>query len=173
MKQVDIIYLDIDGVLNTMPYDALFNVLGCNGLVYPNSGEYDIVKICNKYLKTPISSEEFWSKLDREFWANIHPSPECEWLPDLCGQVVGRKNVFLLSSPIDNPDCIAGKLEWIYKNLPTWLHRQFIFTHHKWVCAKPDTLLIDDYDMNIQKFVAYGGQTILVPRPWNSQFTRS
>jgi 5'(3')-deoxyribonucleotidase len=173
MKPIEIIYLDIDGVLNQMPYDALSKVLGQDVIYYSIPGDYDIVKVCNKCLKIPVSAEEFWSKLDREFWANIKPASECEWLPELCGQVVGRKNVFLLSTPIDNPDCLAGKMEWIYKNLPEWLHRQFIFTPHKWVCAKPGTLLIDDYDKNIQKFETYGGQTILVPRPWNSQFTRS
>jgi 5'(3')-deoxyribonucleotidase len=173
MKPVEIVYLDIDGVLNQMPYDALNKVLGTNIVRYPLPGNYDIVKACNKAcldkgIKHVYSPEEFWSKLDREFWANIHPSPECDWLPELCGQVVGRKNVFLLSTPIHNPDCVAGKMEWIHKNLPSWLHRQFIFTPHKWVCSKPGTLLIDDYDKNIQLFETYGGQTILVPRPWNS-----
>jgi hypothetical protein len=173
MNSVEHIYLDIDGVLNKMPEAALNKIFETNSITYPNTGDYDIVRVCNKLLPTPITSEEFWANLDRAFWANIPQTAECSWLPELCSQMVGRKHVFLLSAPVDSPDCLAGKLEWVHKNLPPWLHRQFIFTSHKWVCASPSALLIDDYDKNIQMFKAYGGQTILVPRPWNSQFTGS
>ena len=38
----------------------------------------------------------------------------------------------------------------------------------KHFCARPDALLIDDGDHNVEAFRANGGQTILVPRPWNS-----
>lgn len=171
MNQTEIIYLDIDGVLNQFPLAAIRRITGFK-LKYPIPGNYDIRQACNKCLKVPLSPEQFWVQFDRKFWATIPPTPECGWLPELCSQVVGRKNVFLLTSPVEDPDSLAGKLEWIYSYLPSWIHRQFLITPHKWLCAKPNALLIDDYDANIDKFKLYGGQTMLVPRPWNSQFTK-
>ena len=40
-------------------------------------------------------------------------------------------------------------------------------TIRKHFCARPDALLIDDSDHNVEAFLAHGGQAILVPRPWN------
>jgi 5'(3')-deoxyribonucleotidase len=168
---LEVIYIDIDGVLNMMPFDALSKVVGYTVTKYPISGNYDIVKNCNTLLTNKISGNDFWKQLDRKFWATMPQTLECNWLPDLCAQCVGRNNVFLLTSPVIDPDCLAGKLEWIYANMPRWLHRQFLIGPHKWLCAKSSALLIDDYDKNIGEFQAYGGQTILVPRPWNSGHT--
>jgi len=167
MMKINRIYLDIDGVLNTMPFSALFKILGCNGLKYP-IGEYDIVKVCNQFLTTPLTAEQFWSQLDYDFWATISKSAECDWLIEFSRQMVGEENVFLLTSPIRNPQCVAGKIDWIYNTLPKWLHNQFIITRHKEVCAHPNELLIDDCDENIKTFSKAGGEVILMPRPWNS-----
>lgn len=162
-----IIYLDIDGVLNLMPLEALSFVVGKTIKIYPLPGNYDLVGACNVLLKKYITAEEFWSKLDRKFWRQLSVSDECSWLIEMCAQMVGKTNVFLFTVPIKDPDCMAGKMEWIYDKMPQWLHHQFLIGPHKWLCAKPDALLIDDYDKNIEQFAANGGQTILVPRPWN------
>lgn len=164
--KVEIIYLDIDGVLNLMPIDALKLITGKTS--YPLLGNYDIVESCNKLLERPISYTQFWNKLDRNFWRDITKSPECDEIIDICVQLVGQNNVFLLTAPVIDPDCIAGKVEWIYKYLPRWLHRQFLIGPNKWLCAKYNTLLVDDCDRNIQEFKEAGGQTLLVSRPWNS-----
>jgi hypothetical protein len=37
----------------------------------------------------------------------------------------------------------------------------------KGVFGRPDHLLIDDYDQNVQRFTESDGQAILVPMPWN------
>jgi hypothetical protein len=164
------IYLDIDGVLNLLPFAALSKVAGFPITQYPILGDYDIVKNCNTLLATKILSNDFWNQLDRKFWATIPKTLECDWLPDLCAKSVGRANVFLLTSPVIDPDCVAGKLEWIYNNLPWWLHRQILIGPHKWLCAKPNVLLIDDCDQNLEDFQTYGGRGFLVPRPWNSGY---
>jgi len=48
-----------------------------------------------------------------------------------------------------------------------------MFGSEKWLMAGLDRLLIDDADHNIDKFVQYGGHTLLVPRPWNHAHAQS
>lgn len=33
--------------------------------------------------------------------------------------------------------------------------------------AKSGAILIDDYDVNVSKFIQNGGRAILFPQPWN------
>jgi hypothetical protein len=41
----------------------------------------------------------------------------------------------------------------------------------KFLCAKPDNILIDDSDKNCNSFIKAGGKAILVPQPWNNQYS--
>lgn len=34
--------------------------------------------------------------------------------------------------------------------------------------AKSGAILIDDYDVNVNKFVTAGGHAVLFPQPWNA-----
>ena len=45
--------------------------------------------------------------------------------------------------------------------------RDFLIGPPKWICARPDQLLIDDNDGNVESFRERGGQAILFPQPWN------
>ena len=45
--------------------------------------------------------------------------------------------------------------------------RDFLIGPPKWICARPDQLLIDDNDTNIDNFRDRGGHGILFPQPWN------
>ena len=73
-------------------------------------------------------------------------------------------------SPTKDPECLAGKLEWIHNHFPAWMHRQFAITPRKHLFARPDSLLIDDYGENVERFKAHGGHAITVPRPWNDHW---
>jgi len=42
-----------------------------------------------------------------------------------------------------------------------------IFTENKHLFANPHTILIDDYEGNVDKFRENGGEAILFPQPWN------
>ena len=66
-----------------------------------------------------------------------------------------------------NPGSWPGKVEWVHRYFRTFEKRLIITQAPKSLLAKPDTLLIDDRDKNIEEFIAAGGQAILVPRPWN------
>lgn len=164
------IFLDIDDVLNRFTMAALKHV-GCDvevsGYEYDPAWGWDIVKAANA-LGGHFTRDEFWARIGRDFWATVPVSAECYGLLGVCASLVGAKNVCLLSSPPRHPDCLAGKLEWIHTFLPKRMHRQFLFGPRKHFCARPDALLIDDRDKNVDDFRKHGGMAILVPRPWNS-----
>ena len=166
------IFLDLDDVCNTFTLSALREV-GCpvGPWDYDNYDPrwgFNIVKAANAlHPNCEFGATGFWNSLSRKFWATIPKSGEFDMLLKECEALVGRKEMCILSSPTLDPDCAAGKMEWIYKNLPTWLHRQFLIGPPKHFCARPDAVLIDDSDANVKAFRDYGGQAILMPRPWN------
>ena len=177
------IFLDLDDVLNQFTMPALAHV-GCN--INPTSFDdfdpawgFDVIKAANALRPSglklmddsyehPFTLASFWNLFTREDWANFPVSIEFDWLLNRCVELVGKENICILTTPIFDPDCAAGKVEWIYKYCPKWLHRQYLIGPCKHFCARPDALLIDDSDTNVKAFRAHGGQTILVPRPWNS-----
>ena len=61
----------------------------------------------------------------------------------------------------------TGKWAWIRDNLPIYLKRTIITQAPKHLLARPDTLLIDDKDENVDGFREAGGKALLIPRPWN------
>ena len=73
-----------------------------------------------------------------------------------------------MTTPVEDPESLAGKLEWIHKYFPEWMHRQYLMGPQKHLLAGPGSLLIDDSEENVEKFRQHDGQAILVPRPWNS-----
>lgn|SRR5574340_354169 len=162
------ILLDIDGVLNKLPVAAL-KKYGYKGNEYPCPGEYDIAKVAKKTMGWVGRPANFWSGLSRTFWKRVPPSDEKDWLINACKMCVGDMNVFLCTAPVyRNEACLLGKLDWIQKHIPQWLQNRIIITSTKEVCANPNTLLIDDYDLNIERFRYCGGRGFLVPKLWNS-----
>jgi len=167
------IFLDLDDVLNRCTMEAL-RYVGCPVSAYDDSAYnpawgWDIVAAANVlHPHDTFTAETFWKTIKRDFWANAPKSAECDGLILTCGGIVGPENVCILSSPTLDPDCLAGKLEWIQRVLPPWIHRQFLIGPCKHFCAKPGSLLIDDRDRNVRDFRQAGGQAILMPRPWNS-----
>ncbi len=129
---------------------------------------WDIVKAANELHPTAsFSPDQFWQSFDRDFWAELPISDEFEDLLSRSESLVGADSVAFLTAPTLDSDCAAGKMDWIYRNAPHRFHRQFIITPLKHFCARPDALLIDDRDDNVEMFAKSGGNAILVPRPWN------
>jgi hypothetical protein len=138
---------------------------------YPeNCCTWDIVQSAN-YLRDPLSPEytnsTFWDALDRSFWATIPREEYAIQLLDYLQWRVGKENVCIASTATLSPECLAGKMDWIYSRLPRWIHRQYMFGRDKYLLARKYTLLIDDNQVNCAKFAEHGGFTCLVPRPWN------
>ena len=167
------ILLDLDDVCNRFTMHALWHV-GCqvdpmDDRTHPGGGNYDIVGCANELFGYErFTKQKFWDSIPRSFWATIPPSNEFPYLIGWCESLVGQENVCLLTSPTIDPDCLAGKLEWIHNFCPRWLHRQFLVGPRKQFCAHGEALLIDDADKNVAAFREWGGNALLVPRPWNS-----
>lgn len=176
------IFLDVDDVLADFSLAALKHV-GIDlkhvdlDSYYERFG-YDIVLSANYYRKRIFSSadytfEEFWAEFPRPFWTNLKKTEECDYLISACYKLIGKENVFLLTAPIQDPDCVAGKMEWIRKELPEfWKDRRYLIAPPKYVCASLNSLLIDDSDANVNAFRRANGMASLVPRPWNTAHAR-
>lgn len=166
------IFLDLDDVCNRFTMYAL-RMVGCpvDSWSYrdfnPEWG-WDIVKAANTLHPTRrFTVADFWNSIGREVWANVHVSEEFIHLLADGIAYVGIENVCILSCPTLDPDCLAGKVEWIHSHVPKPMQRQYLIGPRKHFCARPDALLIDDSDANVQAFRQHGGQAILMPRPWN------
>ena len=101
------------------------------------------------------------------FWQDL------EWMHD--GHDIFRaifdkfstNQIYLLTTPMPNLESASGKMIWVYENLPVHLKHTIITQAPKHLLARPDTLLIDDKDENVDDFREAGGKALLVPRPWN------
>lgn len=155
------VFLDLDGVLVDFVSGALKSLGITNYKVPP--GEYNI----EKWEGVNISTKEFWSAIDKTneyFWAELPKYPWADELVELC-ESYGQ--LFILTSPSRNPYCLAGKMIWVQKNFKK-LQRKIILTPHKYLCAAPNRVLIDDSNQKCEDFDAYGGKTILFPQLWNT-----
>lgn len=165
------IALDIDGVLNKFIIEALakFGTPIAYNDYSPDWG-WEMLKGIEERYGRKVSDAEFWGAVKRDWWADSELSDEANAILDRCVNLVGKDHVFLLTSPTLDPDCVAGKLEWIQAKLPKWIQRQFLIGPHKHFACRPTTLLVDDGDHNVREWRAAGGPALLVPRPWNTNY---
>lgn len=165
------IFLDLDDVLNTLA-PCVLNAVGCPIASdsydnYPKGFGFAAHEVANHVLGVEYTWESFWKTIPQNVWATVPRSDFFNWLLETCRSLVGKRDVFLATSPVYEPYCAAGKIEWIQKYCPPWLQRQFFITPCKSRLSQIDALLIDDLTTNIQQFREKGGSAILVPRPWN------
>ena len=134
------IYLDMDGVLTNF-VKAFENTAG-----YPpkdsSFGDNDSV-----YTVLQQVSEEFWSKM--------------AWMPDgkELWNYVKNLNVVICSTPIDNNACRVGKRKWCRDNLGAQV--KVILIDKKEEYANENSILIDDHEKVINKWINAGGIGIL------------
>lgn len=115
-----------------------------------------------------ITRGEFWRIIDedREFWLNLEPLRHgVEAFRKLNSDP--RFKVFVCTAPSSNPNCLTGKAKWLKKRLRIGVD-QVVFTTEKWLLANPHALLIDDYEKNIDPFLANGGNALHLPASWNT-----
>ena len=163
------VLLDIDGCMNHFIIEAMEKFgYPVNYDEYEPACGWDMLKCMQKKYGVKVTPAEFWGSVKREWWSESKTSDECFDIIARAEQLVGRENVCLLTAPTLDPECVAGKIEWIQSRMPKWLQRQFLIGPRKHFCAREDHLLVDDADHNCIEFRQHGGQTILVPRPWNT-----
>jgi 5'(3')-deoxyribonucleotidase len=155
-------FLDLDGVI------ADFVGGACKAHKRPNpyagptpAKEFDMDKIWG------MTPEQFWAPMDYHFWAQLARMPDAHEILLHVESAFGRENVCILTSPARDPQCSSAKHAWIAACLPNY-RRRFFIGSAKQFFARPDAVLVDDYDKNVDAFRDAGGQAILVPRPWNT-----
>lgn len=162
------VYLDMDGVLVDL------TPIVCEKLSVPYrpeifKGDYSLEKVLN----LPCEPGEIWKHyeytFDENFWANLPFTNDAFCIREAVEKIVDVKNIYLLSKPTGIKGCLEGKQCWINRYLPSF-SKKTIFTYNKSFIATTNSLLIDDSDKQINSWRAAGGQAILYPRPWNSQW---
>jgi 5'(3')-deoxyribonucleotidase len=148
------VFLDLDGVMVDL-VGGLIRKLEC-------SNPYHLEENKGIFSLKETMGFDAWHTLDRDFWANLLPTPEWMQILETIESKFGRENICLLSSPT-NAECIIGKMQWIDRFLGEYRKRYF-FGNPKHMIGGAGKLLIDDSDENVEQ---WKGSSILIPRPWN------
>jgi len=101
------------------------------------------------------------------FWANLEWTEDGRDILTAIWQIFNSKDIYLLTDPVIGHETETGKMIWIDGWLPEYLKRTIITQAPKHLLARPDTLLIDDKNENVDGFREADGKALLVPRPWN------
>lgn len=128
--------------------------------------------VWNLPLMLGLSDEEFWKPIDEkgeEFWASLEPTP---WKEKLLMYVkvfceIYDAKVYLATSPSRHPSCKPAKEQWIKHNFGKDFEDYYI-GHEKEKLASPKSVILDDREANVEKFIAAGGQGIVFPTYLNS-----
>jgi hypothetical protein len=166
--------LDMDGVIADFVKGALSVHRGkfdeSNYAQLRGTNAWDIAR----WYMGPTS--EFWGAFGYQFWKTLPKTPEADEIVDLCYQYVGEDRVAVLTSPVNTLGCLDGKRDWLAKHFPDLPMLLSVRSKHgkatppKEFCATPNSILVDDYDENIRKWIDAGGLGFLYPRRWNSLF---
>lgn len=171
------IYLDLDGVLNTWMCDEVSRRTGQLITIadWPEDLGWDIVSVVARLGGKDFRQNklDFWRTVPESSWADCDKSAEFSMIINASAMIVGKRNVRICTTlPSDNnPAASSGKSLWCEKHLPHWLQGQVITMQHgvsKGELAKPNRLLVDDGDHNYVAWAEAGGRCILLPRPWNA-----
>ena len=177
MKNIQI-YLDMDEVLVDFVGGvcALHNItkdhlqahwpIGTWGMVDPTVlalGLQDVIPPENR-------ERWFWDVIGshRYFWENLKTLP---WTEDVLKLVCKYDPDFhIVSSPSQCVTSYTGKVWWLKDKIGSAFN-QFFLSPHKHLLAQPGTVLIDDREANVEKFVKCGGAGIVFPTHYNLLFS--
>lgn len=154
------VYLDMDGVLCNFVKAA---IEACD---LPLTD--DQVKDWN-FFKPYMSTEEFWSRIREytDFWYDLELYP---WAKELVASL--GSEVFFLTSPGADPAAATQKINWLIRHgfLEDVFDDRYILTHHKYLLARPEALLIDDSMQQAKEFTDWGGHALVLKQGWNSEW---
>lgn len=153
--------LDLDGVL--ADFDTAARIK--HGLPITAEFPYKVGDWIDFEKETGIPAKEWWGAFDYDFWANIPWTADGKEILQLVEDTFGANHTMILTAS-PSPQGNAGKVTWIRENIPQYERRNLI-GHYKEACARLNTVLIDDSEVNVNNFKEAGGLAILVPRMWN------
>lgn len=160
------ILLDLDGVLSDFFSEAL-NRLNQNFVLHMLPKDYCKLQTFNMAEVWKITQKQFWTTLEKDddFWCTLKPFP---WATKLVDFLSTKGEITICTSPSHHPVCAKQKIEWVmyYLGLNS---SNLMIGGRKYLMARPDCVLIDDYPKNVETFKQVGGQAILVPSNWNTE----
>ena len=119
----------------------------------------------------PLTINQLWVGCDADWWANLPPQP---WMEELVYELelrFGKKNICLLTSPLDDDgSCYMGKMRWIKQHLPQYRRRFLVGPAKEFAAGGPHKGLVDDRPKNLKDFEAAGGTALAFPTPWNVNY---
>ena len=103
-----------------------------------------------------------------EFWKHLEWTEDGKKIFSAVFNKFDANQIYLLTDPVIGIGTADGKMMWIKNHLlDGFIKRTIITQAPKHLLARPDTLLVDDKDENVDGFREAGGKALLVPRPWN------
>ncbi|MBI1215871.1 MAG: hypothetical protein GC185_08645 [Alphaproteobacteria bacterium] len=102
-----------------------------------------------------------WEELDLKWWKTM---PAYDGAKEFYQQLRARGRTRMLTAPILNADCFRGKAEWVTKFRGTrfgLLDLMIARAEDKNLLARPNCILVDDRQKNIDQWVAASGIGIL------------
>lgn len=157
------IFLDIDEVLADF-VGAAAGIWGFTPAEFTAARElgcWNIVKSLG------VTEFEFWEAITakgEQFWENLELHP---WAKELHDSLQQLGDLYLLTSPSHCPTSFTGKINWIHNYFP---ETRYLITPYKYLLADKDSILIDDREENVEKFIKAGGWGIVFPTIGNSEY---
>lgn len=151
------VFLDLDGVIIDF-HTAAIKHFGLAGKV-----EVDDIDSWHKLIEiTGLTETEFWDGIPEEFWRDLKLLP---WAKRLLS-ILYKYKPCLLTCPSHNN---AGvRQDWIRRYMPDYFYaNRYLIGPGKEYVARQGSILIDDSDINCEKWRAEGGTAWTFPRPWN------
>ncbi len=113
-----------------------------------------------------ITKAEFFAPqmADADFWINLQPY---SWMEELVDLARSRGEVYIATAP-NRHRGVGDKIEWCRIHLGEWTQGRVMVGKPKYLLAGPGRTLIDDHPENCEKFIEYGGKSIMFPQPWNN-----
>lgn len=152
-----VVYLDMDGVLSD------FQTQACEWHGWNPKAK--INNVWNFYESHGLTSQEFWRPLDNyNFWRTLK---EYRWAAVLVKALRnGNHEIVFCTTPLHSSAAFRAKVDWLRSR--DWYRREeIILMQHKERLANNNVVLIDDYNVNCERFLKAGGWAILFTQPWN------
>jgi 5'(3')-deoxyribonucleotidase len=113
-----------------------------------------------------IADEKFWEPTrEAGWWESLLPY---SWSVNLIVELESIAPVVFTTTTSACSKCPSEKVNWLrdWGFLGT-MATNYMIGPKKELMARPETILIDDSDDNVEKFIHAGGNAILFPQPWN------